>query len=232
MTAGGSAENIIPINPAILEEDNVREKNRDKNPAPGFSSSFYPTSPTSLAPHGQAQIIRPLTPISDANSEPQRLPSKRQRSNRTHYNDPHKQYRSDSLTAKDQQYTLYSYFSAAPLHKHLGFLAWLLKTGLSESLSAASVELPSTRVKAADPYIEPAQSQHRRPQATGNRACPTSSESRKGKAWEPNKIKLLVQLKEDGLPWSMIARRFEKRFPGRTQGTIQVKWSKDFKHLH
>jgi hypothetical protein len=57
-------------------------------------------------------------------------------------------------------------------------------------------------------------------------------ESRKGKAWEPDEIKFLVQLKKDGLPWSVIARRFEEHFPGRSQGTIQVYWSKNLKYLH
>jgi hypothetical protein len=232
VTAGGSAEDIIPIDPAILEEDNVREKNGDENLALGSPSSFYPTSPTSLAPHRQAQIVRPPTPVSDANSEPQRLPSKRRQSNETHCDNPYKQFRSGSLPAKDQQCTLYSCFSAAPLHERLDFLAWLFKTGLSESLSAASVELPSAPVKTADPCIEPTRSKHRRPRAARNRAGPTSTKSRKNKAWEHEEEMFLVQLKKDGLPWSMIARRFEERFPGRTQGTIQVKWSKDFKHLH
>lgn len=231
MTAGSSAEDVIPIDPAILEEVNVREKNGDENLALGSPGS-YPTSPTSLAPHGQARIVRPPTPVSDTNPESQRLPSKRRRSNETHYGNPRKQFRSDSLSAKDQQCTLHSCFSAAPLHERLDFLAWLFKTGLSESLSAASVELPSARVKTIDPCLEPTQSKHCRPRAARNTARPTSTESRKGKAWEHDEEMLLVQLKKDRLPWSMIARRFEERFPGRTQGTIQVKWSKDFKHLH
>jgi hypothetical protein len=162
VTAGSSAEDVIPIDPAILEEDNVREKNGDENLALGSPGSFYPTSPPSLAPHGQAQIVKPPTPISDANSEPQRLPSKRRRSNETHCDNPRKQFRSGSPPAKDQQCTLYSCFSAAPLHERLDFLAWLFKTGLSKSLSAASVELSSARVKTADPCIEPTRSKHRR----------------------------------------------------------------------
>ena len=63
-------------------------------------------------------------------------------------------------------------------------------------------------------------------------ACPTSTESRKGKAWESDEIKLLIRLKKDGSPWLVIARRFEENFPGRLQGTIQVYWIKNLKYLH
>jgi hypothetical protein len=232
VTAGSSAKDVIPIDPAILEEDNVREKNGDKKFALGSPGSLHPTSPTSPALHGHAQIIEDSAPVSDANSDTQGLPSKKRLSDKIDCDTPRKQCRKDSLSPKDQQCTLYSCFSAAPLHERLDFLAWLLRTGLSESLSAASDELPSTRVKTADPCIKPAQSQNRRPRAARNRVCRTSTESRKGKPWEPDEIKLLVQLRQDGLPWSMIARRFEERFPGRSQGTIQVYWSKNLKYLH
>uniref|UniRef100_A0A093VG08 Aspartyl/glutamyl-tRNA(Asn/Gln) amidotransferase subunit B n=1 Tax=Talaromyces marneffei PM1 TaxID=1077442 RepID=A0A093VG08_TALMA len=226
------AEDVIPIDPAILGKESVSEENVDENIVLDLSGSSYPTSPKSLALHGHAQIIEDSAPASDANSDTQRLPSKRRLSDETNHHTPRKRCRKDSLSPKDQQRTLYSCFSAAPLHERLDFLAWLLKTGLSESLSAASVELPFARVKTTDRRIAPARSQHRRPQAARNRTCPTSTESRKGKPWEPDEIKLLVQLKKDGLSWSAIARRFEERFPGRSQGTIQVYWSKNMKYLH
>ncbi|EED13976.1 hypothetical protein TSTA_102060 [Talaromyces stipitatus ATCC 10500] len=224
-------EDIIPIDPAILGKENVSEEDVDENVALDCSGSSYPTSPKSLALHGQAQIVEDTAPVSNANSDTQRLSSKRRLSDKTKVEPPLKHCRSGSPTAEDQC-TLHSCFSAAPLHERLDFLAWLFKTGLFESLSAASVGLPFIQVKASDQRVEPAQSRHRRPRAARNRTCPTSTESRKGKAWEPDEIKLLVQLKEDGLPWSVIARRFEKRFPGRSQGTIQVYWSKNLKYLH
>jgi hypothetical protein len=87
------------------------------------------------------------------------------------------------------------------------------------------IELPFARVKTTDQRIAPARSQHCRPQAACNRTCPTSTESRKGKPWEPDEINLLVKLKEGGLPWSMIAERFGEQFLGRSQGTMQVYWS-------
>ncbi|KAF3391825.1 hypothetical protein DPV78_010818 [Talaromyces pinophilus] len=226
------AEDVIPIDPAILGKENVSEENVDENVVPDFSGSLHPTSPTSIAPHGHAHIVEDPGAVSKANLETQRLPSKRRQSDKTNCRRPHKRCRSDSLTAKDHQCTLYSCFSAAPLHERLGFLSWLLKTGLSESLSAASVELPSTRVKTADPCIELTRSQHRRPRAARNHTCPTSTESRKGKPWEPDEVKLLVQLRKDGLSWSAIARRFEERFPGRSKGSIQVYWSDNLKYLH
>jgi hypothetical protein len=229
---GEPAEDVIPIDPAILGKENMNEENVDQNVALDCSSSSYPTSPKSPALHGQAQIIEDSAPVSDANSDTQQLPSKRRLSDETNCDTSRKRCRSDSLTAKDHQCTLYSCFSAAPLHERLDFLAWLLKAGLSESLSAASVELDLTRVQTADQCMEPARSQLRRPRAARSRDCPTPTESRKGKAWEPDEIKLLVQLRTDGLPWSVIARRFEEHFPGRTQGTIQVYWSKNMKYLH
>jgi hypothetical protein len=157
VTVGEPAEDGIPIDPAILGKESVSKENVDENFVPDFSGSLHPTSPTSIAPHGHAHIVEDPRAVSKANSETQRLLSKRRLSDETNCDKPHKRCRS-ALTAKDHQYTLYSCFSAAPLHERLGFLAWLLKMGLSESLSAASVELPSTRVKTVDPCIEPARS--------------------------------------------------------------------------
>uniref|UniRef100_A0A093VE44 Myb-like domain-containing protein n=1 Tax=Talaromyces marneffei PM1 TaxID=1077442 RepID=A0A093VE44_TALMA len=207
----GSAEDVIPIDPAILQEDNVREKN---------------------GAHEQAQIIEPPTPVSDAISEPQRLPSKRRRSNETHRDNPRKRCRNGSLPAKDQHCTLYSCFSAAPLHERLEFLAWLLRTGLSESLSAASLQVPVSPVKMTDQDTDSARTRRRRPLAIPNKGGVTSTKSGKRRAWEPDEIKLLVTLKEEGLSWSMIAKRFSEQFPGRSQGTMQVYWSQKLQYLH
>lgn len=114
---GSSAKDIIPIDPTILKEDNMHKKNEDKNITHGSPSSLYPTSPTSPALHGHAQIIKNSTPISNTNLDTQQLPSKKQLSNKINCNTPYKQYRKDLLLPEDQQYTLYSYFSATPLHK-------------------------------------------------------------------------------------------------------------------
>lgn len=229
---GEPAEDVIPIDPANLEKESVSEGNVDGNVVLDLSGSLYPTSPKLLALDGHAQIIEDSAPVSDANSDTQRLPSKKRLSDEIDCDTPRKRCRKDSLSPKYQQCTLYSCFSAAPLHERLDFGAWLFKTGLSESLSAASVELPFPRVKTADQCTDSARTQRRRPRAARNRTSPTSTESRKGKPWEADEVKLLVQLKKGGLSWSVIARKFEERFPGRTQGTIQVYWSEILKYLH
>jgi hypothetical protein len=48
MTAGSLAEDIIFINPIILKEDNVHEKNRNKNITLSYLSLLYPILPILL----------------------------------------------------------------------------------------------------------------------------------------------------------------------------------------
>ncbi|EED12784.1 hypothetical protein TSTA_053020 [Talaromyces stipitatus ATCC 10500] len=143
------AEEVIPIDPAILGKESVSEKNADENVALDCSGSSYPTSPKSLALHRHAQIVEDSAPVSDANSDTRRLPSKRR-------------------------------------------------------LAMKLIATPPAN----------------------------DAESRKGKSWEPDEIKLLVQLKEAGSPWSVIAKRFQERFPGRSKGSIQVYWSTKLQYLH
>ncbi|EED13543.1 hypothetical protein TSTA_097990 [Talaromyces stipitatus ATCC 10500] len=181
-----------------------------------------PASPKSVALYGHAQIVGDPEPASDAKSDTQRFSSKRRLGDETDLELPCKRSSSDSLTAKDHLCTLYSYFSEASLHERLDFLSWLFRSELSESLLASSVELPFTRVKTADQCAESARTQHCRPPATPNGRRVTSTRSINGKGWEPDEINFLVQLKEAGLPWSVIANRFREQFPGRSIGSIQT----------
>lgn len=90
MTVGEPAEEVIPIDPAILGKESVSMENADKNVALDCSSSLYPTSLKSLALHGHAQIIEDSAPVSDANLDRRRLPSKRRLSDETNCDIPRK----------------------------------------------------------------------------------------------------------------------------------------------
>jgi hypothetical protein len=50
--------------------------------------------------------------------------------------------------------------------------------------------------------------------------------SRKGLSWSHEEIDLLVKLRErDKLAWSEVTEQFGQKFPGRSQGSLQVYWS-------
>lgn len=55
--------------------------------------------------------------------------------------------------------------------------------------------------------------------------------SRKGLSWSVEEDRLLVKLREEQkLAWSEVTKRFVQKFPGRTQGSIQVYWSTTLKN--
>lgn len=48
--------------------------------------------------------------------------------------------------------------------------------------------------------------------------------------WSTEEVDLLMKLRKDeGRPWSQVARLFSEQYPGRTQGAIQVYWSTTLK---
>ena len=50
--------------------------------------------------------------------------------------------------------------------------------------------------------------------------------SRKGLSWSDEEIDLLVKLREEeNIPWSELTEQFGQKFPGRSQGSLQVYWS-------
>jgi hypothetical protein len=50
--------------------------------------------------------------------------------------------------------------------------------------------------------------------------------SRKGLSWSHEKVDLLVKLRETRkLAWSDVTEQFGQKFPGRSQGSLQVYWS-------
>jgi hypothetical protein len=69
VTVGEPAKNVIPINPAILEIEDMSEENMDKTVMLDFSGSLYPISLTSPALHGHAQITEDYISISNTDLE-------------------------------------------------------------------------------------------------------------------------------------------------------------------
>ncbi|KAJ5472100.1 hypothetical protein N7539_008669 [Penicillium diatomitis] len=106
--------------------------------------------------------------------------------------------------------TLRAQFSAPPVEERVQFLSWLFESALSHC-----VHLPHGSDR----------SQH------ANRDAelvdrPRTPCSRKGLSWSDEEADLLVKLREEEhLAWSEVTERFGEKFPGRSQGSLQVYWS-------
>lgn len=111
--------------------------------------------------------------------------------------------------------TLRAQFSALSVEERLQFLSWLFDGALSHCLHR-----PPRREK-----VSTSRSQHAGESAqAGEIGCTPSS--RKGLLWSEEEICLLVKLREEeNLAWSEVTEKFSQKFPGRTQGSIQVYWS-------
>ncbi|KAL4777943.1 hypothetical protein BJX76DRAFT_344546 [Aspergillus varians] len=123
----------------------------------------------------------------------------------------------------DNSFTvLHSYFVSVPVDKHLQFLSWLFKGALASCMSDCSLatcddrDARATSHSSAPHVIKPNQC-----------GCREAGGSlRKGMAWSREEMDLLLKLrKEEGRPWSQVARTFLEQYPGRSQGAIQVFWS-------
>ena len=77
---------------------------------------------------------------------------------------------------------------------------------------------------------------HRAPSATRARTARASSSSGSSpaisKRYTPQEDELICQLKDEGLNWSTIFQLFDQEFPGRKQGSIQVRYSKHIKRKY
>ncbi|CAG8092239.1 unnamed protein product [Penicillium salamii] len=118
-------------------------------------------------------------------------------------------------------------FSALSVDDRLQFLSWLFEGALSHCLTTPS----STNDAAASRCISK-QDEDMAPKSThlGTRAEIIDTEhtrsSRKGLRWSVEEDHLLVKLKEkENLAWSEVFKRFGQKFPGRSEGSIQVYWS-------
>jgi hypothetical protein len=122
-------------------------------------------------------------------------------------------------------------YSSLPAEERLQFLSWLFEGALSRCLpgpsrsneaaaskgtereggittSSAKQSIKGTQVVTGKPPFSP----------------------RKRLDYSAEEDRLLVQLREEeSLPWSEVSKRFDQRFPGRSQGSIQVHWSTKLK---
>lgn len=122
----------------------------------------------------------------------------------------------DSFTA------LRSHFVSVPVGERLQFLSWLFEGALASCMSDSPLttcddrDARATSHSSAPHMIEPNRCDCRK----------AGGSSRKGMAWSREEVDLLLKLrKEEGRPWSQIARLFSEQYPGRSQGAIQVFWS-------
>lgn len=113
-----------------------------------------------------------------------------------------------------------------PVEEQLQFLSWLFQGALSQCLHASSSAdsesaLGSISVEEVTSTPPPVQ-----PFAGANVVDIQHPGSRKGLTFLPEEDRLLVKFrKEDALTWSEVTKRFSRKFPGRSKGSIQVYWS-------
>ncbi|KAJ5678490.1 uncharacterized protein N7477_004123 [Penicillium maclennaniae] len=101
--------------------------------------------------------------------------------------------------------TLRAHFSALSVEERLQFLSWLFEGALSIA-STCLTEHVNRDAELVD--------------------RPRTPCSRKGLLWSDEEADLLVKLREEEhLAWSEVTERFNQKFPGRTQGSLQVYWS-------
>lgn len=122
-------------------------------------------------------------------------------------------------------------FSALPVEDRIEFLSWLFEGALTHcalTSSNTNVSCPSGSISS---YRGSAtfDSEHRSLNIESDEMQHNSS--RKGLQWSMEEDHLLVQLRDErNLPWSEVAKQFSQRFPGRSQGAIQVYWSTSHKN--
>lgn len=118
-------------------------------------------------------------------------------------------------------------FSSLPVEERLQFLSWLFEGALSQCLYVPSPfnDVSKSNYTSKEEAVTTS-SAERSSVAHGMQNC----SSRKGLPWLAEENRLLVQLREEeSLGWSEVFKRFDQRFPGRSQGSIQVYWSTTLK---
>lgn len=122
-------------------------------------------------------------------------------------------------------------FSSVPAEERLQFLSWLFEGALSRCLPGPSRSDDASALKGTEreggiTTSSAKQSSKGTKVVTGKPTC----SSRKRLDYSAEENRLLVQLREEeSLPWSEVSKRFDQRFPGRSQGSIQVHWSTKLK---
>lgn len=123
-----------------------------------------------------------------------------------------------------------SQFMALPVGDRLQFLSWLFEGALSNCVSVPPSPIADSPLNHR-PEID-AESANGGDQSPITEAADVqdTASTRRGLPWSLEESRLLVKLREDErLAWSDVVRRFTRKFPGRSKGSIQVYWSTTLK---
>ncbi|KAL4923024.1 SANT/Myb-like DNA-binding domain-containing protein [Aspergillus undulatus] len=124
--------------------------------------------------------------------------------------------KNDSFTA------IRSHFVSIPLNDRLQFLSWLFEGALQHCMSDSS----PTVCKDRDARATSCSSPQNKTQQSSIVCREARGSSRRGMPWSTEEEGLLLKLRKDEeRPWAEITRLFSEKYPGRTQGAIQVYWS-------
>jgi hypothetical protein len=175
----------------------------------------------------------------DAQSKQSKVRKRRCGRSKTSCSDRHAPKRlraAATLCEKEASFSaLSSHFSASPVPERLQFLSWLFEGALPRCMSdlkrTADFATPTVETEGGGLRSSP-----RSTRSPGRLPAIDNSDmrrlsSRKGMPWLPEEEDLLVKLRrEQGLPWSVVARLFSEQYSGRSQGSIQVYWSTHLKN--
>lgn len=130
---------------------------------------------------------------------------------------------------KDVSYSLRSIFQQSSIEKRTEFISWLFEGALSrcvsEPLNRHDSLLPGSLAGTKEKKSKSRQIQRQKPSHALNGIQTSERHSRKGEPWSTEEEDLLIRLrKEQNLQWSEVTKQFAQRFPGRSQGSIQVYW--------
>ncbi|KAJ5267204.1 hypothetical protein N7478_010012 [Penicillium angulare] len=215
------------IDPAILDDDHIQDI--EQTPARNETSDVVsPYSPSDKRVRGPS-----MRPHSQRTTSPRRQRSKVSKVavvvNNRHMDKTGRTTQANRPAATSFS-TLRDQFSSLPVEERLQFLSWLFEGALSQCFhlpsdpKSASVSKSIEREEVTTSLAD--QSSVGDENAHGKPTC----SSRKGLRWSLEEKRLLVQLREEeSLPWSEVVARFLQRFPGRSEGSIQVYWSTTMK---
>ncbi|KAF7712899.1 SANT/Myb domain-containing protein [Penicillium ucsense] len=205
------------IDPAILDDHNSRDFEQ---------AQTTETTPVAAAISGRMSVEHSRSPVRNSHRHSRRhspgrsvkagrLPAKISKVSVVIDNRPKSRASqfTPELGCKNVSFpTLRAQFSALSVEERLHFLSWLFEGALSHCLHP-----PPRREK-----VSTSRSQHAGESAqAGEIGC--APPSRKGLSWSEEEIRLLVKLREEeNLAWSEVTEQFSQKFPGRTQGSIQV----------
>ncbi|KAJ5263959.1 hypothetical protein N7478_011564 [Penicillium angulare] len=217
------------IDPAILDDDQIQDI--EQTPARNETSDVVSTySPSDKRVRGPS-----MRPHSQRTTSPRRQRSKVSKVavvvNNRHMNKTGRSTRANRPVATSFS-ALRDQFSSLPVEERLQFLSWLFEGALSQCLHMPT--RPNSASASKDVEREEGFAVSSADQSSvgdgivhGKPPCP----SRKGLRWSVEEKRLLMQLREEeSLSWSEVINKFLQRFPGRSEGSIQVYWSTTLKN--